>query len=164
MSSPTEAWCRWFDGLTPAIAGELAIALMHLSPGGSLRSPLATADPTDGFTQRIRRLAQNPMQDAGVALMLGALTDFVFMERSSAHRWEKNLQMLDILDDAQKAFLEEDDALSGQLTEWIEATKLRHPLRSRQWVKEYESWRELRRGALDPEAINRAVVQMLSGE
>ncbi len=135
---------------------------MHLSPGGILRSSLVTADPTDGLTARIRRLSGNPMQDAGVALMLGSLTDFVFLERSSPGRWEKNREMLDILDDAREVFLADDASLSGQLNDWIEATKLRHPLRSRQWVREYESWRELRDGPLDPEAINRAVYEMLS--
>jgi hypothetical protein len=164
MSSPTARWCEWFESLAPAVAGELAIALMHLSPGGVLRSSIMTQSPTDGFTQRIRRLAQNPMQDAGVAVMLASLTDFIFIERSSAERWEKNLRMLDFLDDAQKSYLSDDDALSEQLTEWIESTKLRHPLRARQWVKEYESWRELRAGPLDPEAINRAIYSMLPGE
>ena len=163
MPSPTVLWCEWFDALTPAISGELALALMHLSPGGILRSSLATSSPTDGFTSRIKRLAASPMQDAGVALMLAALTDFIFLERSTPERWEKNRAMLEILDDAQRAFLDDDEALSAQLTEWIESTKLRHPLRSRQWVKEFESWSELRRGSLDPEAINRAVYDMLSG-
>jgi hypothetical protein len=164
MSSPTTAWCEWFGTLPPAVGSELALALMQLAPGGVLRSTVATPNPTDGFTQRIQRLVQNPMQDAGVALMLAALTDFVFLERSSSDRWEKNRQLLDILDDAQKTFLTDDDALSGQLTDWIEATRLRHPLRSRQWVKEYESWCELRKGALEPAAIQRAVVEMLSSE
>ena len=162
MPSPTSLWCDWFDELTPAIAGELALALMHLAPGSVLRSSPMPIDPRDGFSARVRGLAQSPMQDAGVALMLAALTDFVFLERSTPDRWEKNRQMLEILEDAKQAFLTEDEALSQQLGDWIEETRLRHPLRSRQWVKEYESWQKLRAGALDPAAINRAVVEMLS--
>ena len=67
-----------------------------------------------------------------------------------------------LLDDAQQAFLSEDETLSAQLAEWIASTKLRHPLRARQWVKEYDSWKELRNGALSIEAINRSVYEMLS--
>jgi hypothetical protein len=162
MPSPTGLWCDWFDGLTPAIAGELALALMHLAPGSVLRPTPVPSDPTAGFTARVRSLAHTPMQDAGLALMLGALTDFVFLERSTPDRWEKNRQMLEILEDAKQAFLGEDEALSAQLGEWLEETRLRHPLRARQWVKEYESWRALRAGGLDPAAINRAVYEMLS--
>jgi hypothetical protein len=163
MPSPTDLWCEWFDALTPAIAGELALALMHLAPGSVLRPSPVPVDPMEGFSARVRSLAHSPMQDAGMALMLGALTDFVFLGRSTPDRWEKNRQMLEILEDAKRSFLTEDEALSEQLGEWLEETRLRHPLRSRQWVKEYESWRVLRAGALDPAAINRTVYELLSG-
>lgn len=164
MASPTETFCEWFETLTPAVAEELAVALMQLFPGGMLRSNLVTQSPLDGFTPRLRRLASGPpVADAGVALALAALTDFVFLERSSPERWEKNREMLEVLDEAQREHLKGDEDLTAELTEWIEDNKLRHPLRSRQWLKEYERWKELRRGALDPESINRTLFENVTG-
>lgn len=164
MASPTETYCEWFETLTPAVAEELAVALMQLFPGEMLKSTLLTSSPLDGFTPRLRRLASAaPVADAGVALTVAALTDFVFLERSSPERWQKNREMLEVLDEAQREHLKADEDLSAELTEWIEDNKLRHPLRSRQWLKEYDRWQALRRGALDPEAINRALFGSVTG-
>jgi hypothetical protein len=154
-ASPTGLWCDWFDSLTPAIATELAGALIQLAPA-------VLGSTTEDFSARIRKLPAGSMDDAGTALILGALTDFVFLQRSTPDRWEKNRQMLEILDDVQQSYLSEDDALAAELGDWIQETRLRHPLRARQWVKEFESWSELRKGALDPAAIHRALYELLS--
>lgn len=153
----TETYCAWFESLPPEIARELALSLMRLGPGGLLETSIMTADPLDGFVPRMRRLATDPLRDAGTALTLATLTDFTFFERGDPSTWDKNEEILELLDEAQQALYSEDDAISGDLSEWIAQNRLRHPLRARQWMKEEKSWRALRDGDLAPDAIHRAL-------
>ena len=153
----TEIYCTWFESLPPEIARELALSLMRLAPGGLLESAIMTADPLDGFVPRLKRLAQDPVRDAGTALTLATLTDFTFFERGDPDSWDKNEEILELLDEAQNVLYEGDDGIGGDLSEWIAQNKLRHPLRARQWMKEQKGWRDLRAGDLAPEAIHRAL-------
>ena len=153
--SATEAYCQWFTHLAPAIADELAAALVQLFPGGALETPLVIERPSDGLVSRIRRLASSPHKDAGTALTLASLTDFVFLEYSEGERFERTDAMLELLDQAKESLGAPE--VEEQLSEFIEQSKLRQPLRSRQWKKEAETWAELRSGALDPERIRESV-------
>src|SRR6185295_3579414 len=73
--SPTEAWATWFDGLPPAIAEELAQALIALAAEGIMTRPLHTGSASAGLSARVRRMKRTAELDAGTALTLAALTD-----------------------------------------------------------------------------------------
>lgn len=149
--SPTEAYCAWLESLPPTVADDLGLALMRLFPGALLQGTLLTAKPTDGLVARIRRLAATPQQDAGTALALSAVTDFVFVERGDPDQWERSEALLGLLDDVQSEL--GDDGLGEQGQTWVEENRLRYPLRARQWLKERERWGELKRGPLDPTRV-----------
>lgn len=151
--SPTDLYCRWYETLAPAVAEELAIALIQLFPGGALESPIAITKASDGLLPRIRRMASTPPRDAGLALSLAAITDFVFLEQSDPDAWERHEAMLELLEDAQEQLGA--PSIAEQFNSWIQENKLRQPLRARQWMKESESWRALRAGALAPESVRK---------
>jgi hypothetical protein len=153
--SPTDAFCRWFEALPDPIADDLAISLRQLFPGGALSSTIITARPSDGLTAKLRRLAAAPLLDAGVALTLSALTDFVFHEKGDPESWKQSEALLEVLDEAQEALGEV--AESAELGSWIEENKMRYPFRARQWMKEIDGWRRLRSGPLDPANIQRGL-------
>jgi hypothetical protein len=157
MTSAAETYRAWFDRLSPSVRDELAVVLMRSFPGDLLTSPIALENPADGFTQRLTRLAVDPVKAAGVAVAIAALTDFAFIERSSSQEFDHSEAMLDLLDEVREEHLDETDPLKEQLADWIEGTKLRHPLRSRQWLRAFESWKELRAGDLAPDAIHRSM-------
>jgi hypothetical protein len=148
-TSPTERFCRWFEALAPEIAEEFAVELLGLFPGGLLRSSLVISRHSDGLTARIRRLNGDFRADVGMALALIALTDFIFSRRASGQDWEKNDDLLTLLDTMnQEVMLDGPDA--EKIDAFVEQTRLRQPLRARQWQKAYASWRPLREGPLDP--------------
>lgn len=153
----TEIFCQWFESLPPEVARELALALMRLAPGGLLESSLLVNDPLDGFTPRLRRLATDPIRDAGTALTLATLTDFTFIERADPRAWEKSEELLELLDEAQQTIHGDDGEVADELSEWIAQNRLRYPLRARQWMKEAKGWRALREGDLEPHAIYSAM-------
>src|SRR5687768_14182563 len=108
--SATEAYCKWFEALPPAVADDLAIAVIHMFPGGQLAGPMITQRASEGLTAKLRRLASTPQFDAGVALTIAALTDFVFLERRDPETWKQSEALLEVLDEAQEALGDFDQA------------------------------------------------------
>ena len=151
--SPTEVYLSWFGELAPELARELAVALRGLFPGGLLGSALTTeppltTDPLDGFVQRVRRLANTPTRDAGVALSLAELTDLAVFERASEDGAARTGVLMDVLGEARAALSEAGEDLGGSVENWFEEQHLRQPLRRRQWQRVQATWRPLRQGPL----------------
>lgn len=155
MTSLTDVYCDWFETLAPEVAKELAVHVMRLFPGGLLTPTLTTPDATDGLAPRIRRLAEaSKFADAGLALTLAALTDFVFMSRSDPAQWAEDRALLEVLDEARTAV---EDAMDPDLSRWLAENRLRYPLRARQWTASAETWGPVRRGPLSDAEIHAAL-------
>ena len=155
--SLTDAYCDWFESLAPEVGKELALHLMRLFPGGLLEPTLATADITDGFIPRMRRIGRPDARDPGHALTLVALTDFVFVSKGDPSQWAEDRARLDILDEAREAL---GDTVSDDVAQWVAENQLRYPLRAKQWAKANESWLAVRSGALSDNEIRTAVARL----
>ncbi len=131
--------------------------LMQLFPGQLLTPALLTPDVLDGFIPRIKRLCSTPVLDAGMTLTLASLTDFIFLEKGDPERWEKNEELLGLLEQTQSALVDPQTDTSEELAEWIEGNKLRYPLRARQWIKARSTWEPLRQGPLSPSTLHRSL-------
>ena len=128
---------------------------MRLFPGGLLEPTLTTADLTDGFVPRIRRLSgRGGHSDVGTALCLASLTDFIFEERGDPSRWAEDRARLEVLDQAREMLGE---ALDSDVAEWVAQNRLRYPLRAKLWAKAAESWWSVRSGSLSPVELRRAL-------
>ena len=155
MAKCTEAYCAWFESLAPEVAKELAMLLMRLYPGGQLEPALATPNVTDGFVPRIRRLAgRTPFSDAGHALTLIALTDFLFRDRRDPAQWAEDRDRLELLDEFRAAL---GGAMDAEVAEWVAQTRLQYPLRAKLWVRAADSWGAVRQGPLSDEEIRAAI-------
>ena len=151
MATLTDAYCDWFESLAPEVAKELTLLLMRLFPGGLLEPTLTTPNITDGFVPRMRRIGQKPgFPDAGHALTLAGLTDFIFLSRGDPAQWTEDRELLEVLDQARAALGE---SMDDDVSEWIEQNRLRYPLRAKLWTKAAESWAEIRRVALSDAQI-----------
>lgn len=147
----TETYCTWLVTLPPAIALELAGALHRLFPGEALGAAPAAESSIEALAAHLRRLASSPAKDAGLALTLAALTDFVFLEHGTGEGWERTDAMLQLLDRTKENLGAPE--LEAQVAEFVEQSKLRQPLRERQWRKEGDIWAALRRELLEPQQI-----------
>lgn len=159
VSQLTSAWCDWYGALPPEIGRELASTLLKLFPGGLLITPIVGANPSAGLVERLMWLAPDPTADAGVALTLAALTDFIFLERGDPSSWDKGQAMLDLLEHALDAVPQFKEDVDG----WVEASRLGYPLRSRQWTRAMEGWDALRSGPLSPDALRSALTEAMVG-
>ena len=146
--SPTEVYIAWFDELAPELARELAVVLRGLFPGGLLEPAVISDDPLDGFVQRIRRMANTPTRDAGVALCLAGLTDLAVFERASEEGAAQTGVLMDVLGEVQSVLAKAGEDLAHDVENWIEEQQLRQPLRTRQWQRVQSTWKPLREGPL----------------
>ena len=146
--SPTEVYLSWFEALAPELARELALVVRGLFPGGLLEAAVMSADPLEGFVQRIRRLADTPTRDAGVALSLAGLTDLAVFERASEEGTARTGVLMDVLGEAHAALSEAGGDVGRAVDNWLEEQHLRQPLRTRQWQRVQSTWRPLRQGPL----------------
>lgn len=152
--TPLSAYRTWFEGLPPEMAKELALSLMQLYPAGALQPSLITSDPTAGFLQRIQRLAQTPKQVAGMALLLSEFTEFVVLDRTDPKSWQQSEELMGFLEENQgESGLGLSGEVAEQLEEFLDSSRLRSPLRARQWQKLAESWQSLLEGPLGREQI-----------
>lgn len=171
----TDVYCDWFASLPPEVAKELAVLLMRLFPGGLLEPTLATPSVTDGLVPRMRRLGARTAgaamaglgvppgisgagtpdyADAGTALTLAGLTDFVMAERGDPEHWSVDRDRLELLDEARAAL---GDQMDAEVAEWVAQNRLRYPLRAKQWEKAAASWASLRAGPLSDGEIRAAL-------
>ncbi len=157
MSGSTQVWCEWFEALPPELARELALTVMRLFPGGLLVPPIASNDPTAVFVPRVQRLAPNPIADAGMALTLASLTDFVFDDRGDPTFQHRGVQMLELLEHA----LEQAPEALPEVDQFLESSRLGYPLRARQWQRERQGWADLRAGRLAANAIQEVLTLSL---
>lgn len=146
--APLEAWIEWFAGLPPEIAGELALELMRLGPGGVLRPAVLTDDPAAGFAQRVRRLGPEGFEAVGTAALLASLTELVLEERKDPAAWEKTDDLLGILGEASELAGIAESGLGELVESFSEHARARAPLRQRQWARAAETWAPVRAGPL----------------
>lgn len=109
-----------------------------------------------GLCDRLRAAADDAFAEAGLAVSLVALTDFVFRRRGSRDSWDAEERQHDRL-------IERADAAGNhELAERVRRSRDRLPFRARQWMQAGETWSRLRASVLAEETIERWLGQALS--
>lgn len=155
---PLDVYCDWLAGLGSPMAEDLAIVLTQLFPGERLGSPVARLVGESKLAERLRGLFKGPRRRAGLALSLAAITDLAMQERASPERWDQQQDVLEGLRFAQESLREAGgEGLGADVEAWIEDNRLGYPFRARQWMREAERWRSLRRESLSVSAISESL-------
>jgi len=153
MDDPIETLLAWYERQAPDIRHELAFHV-HVVGGRPLFPTPYSVDEAEGdlvlvFKDRVRELAEPEFASAGLAIMLGALVDFVVMKMRAKHDWARVSDMQDRVIGTLEA---EGNARFADL---LRESQRRVPLVGRRWMKTIEEWDELRRTSLSPEEIDR---------
>ena len=146
--SPTEQFLAWYDSLPKDVRETVAFFLADLMPGQALRGH-SIGDSVHGLRERLLALAeQSGRANAGLAVAVGALVDFIMIGRSTKEDWSKKKESnKDVVEDA---LAEGDQDIADTVRRQLEQL----PFRSRQWLNAAQTWDSLRNGPLSPTAIH----------
>lgn len=147
-TTPAEAFLEWFDGLHDAVQGSLASEIVCLSPEAFFPRDPDVINPLqhtfETLPERIRELADRPLHDAGVALTMIGLVDFIILKTAKSAYWEE------VRDNNQAALtIAQDKDEEDFFQRHIESTRFLEKL----WGQAAASWQQLRSTSLSHERI-----------
>ena len=142
--SPVEKYISWLEAMAPELKDTYAFMIGVLMPGISIDKEAAARS----FATEIRRLANNPIHTAGLALCLTALTDEVLRKRGAAGGAPEALRRRNDFIDAARS--------SGYtaLAETVEHNVDQILLQAKREQKAAEDWAALRGADLSPDGID----------
>lgn len=146
--TPTEHYLAWFEKQPSEVFDHLGFIIAGIIPGRVLKEIEPRGD-VEVFVRAVKRIIlDNPLQDAGTALTLTALTDYAFMGRATKEDWVKAKEMNDWMQEHAARERKED---FGQL---MRESRERFPFREAQWLKAATEWRSVRENQLSHDIIN----------
>lgn len=155
--SPLQRWITWFEGLPPELRKMLGF---HLAVLGRGTVPVPEGAPLEGagvgLCERLRAAADDALSEAGLAVSLVALTDFVFRRRGRRESWIAEERQHDRLIARAAA------AGNAELADRVRRSRERLPFRSRQWIRAGEGWALLRSSVLAEDTIERWLGEALA--
>jgi hypothetical protein len=137
--SPLEVFREWFDKLPPDFRTDLSQRFFYYSGAPQRFFP---ALPVNSETLRtvLHGKPEDPVDEAVTVVILAALVDFLFVDRSTKKQWEEEAAFLK---GALRFAQERDSSLPLGAKA---ASEL--PFGAAMWIREAENWNDLRSGPL----------------
>ena len=148
MSKIIDSYLAWFDQLPSDLKEEVSIFMVVLIPDHPLKGTMSQPSFVSRFTAWINGSATSAPESLGLALVLIAVTEFVFVqERGTEEDWVVRWNRLDIL--------RERAAQDGQPGEANRLEKrMEHAAEiSRSWIDAAQRFQKLRTSSLSYDSL-----------
>ena len=141
------SYLEWFEKQPKEISSHITFFLTGMLPGRTLDKvdPLAPAQVVVDIVKEA--VQDHPPRDAGMALSLVALTDFIFMGRATKEDWIKADEF------HQKVIGTVKQMGNESFAEKLEDSAEKMEFRAAQWIKSSGDWKTVKEGYLTHDIV-----------